>query len=289
MDVRQSKFWQTYLEKLGWKTIPLGSQNAYVRKIPFGSIIKIPRFDPPIPFSQIDKIAKEEGAFFVKIEPNRKLSDSVLQEKLKSNGFTTEKWSLQPTKSITIDLSQDKEKLLANMEKDTRYSVRKAERDGVVTEKSRDIDKFLNLHKETSKRQRFWTSEKDSKSLWDSLPEENRALLFAKKDGKILAGTFLIFHDKIAHFYEAASSIYRRDLMAPYLIVWEGIKLAKLKGCETFDFEGIVDSRITATKKWKGFTHFKRGFGGEEVTYLGSFIKFYNLIVKFIFSLNKIF
>ncbi len=289
MDVRQSKFWQVYLEKLGWKTVPLNSQKAYVRKIPFGAIIKIPRFDPPVPFAQIDKIAKEEGAFFVKLEPNRGLDDKSLVEKLKSNGFTTEKWSLQPTKTIAIDLSQDEENLLMNMEKDTRYSVRKAYREGVAVEKSKDIDKFLSLHKETSKRQHFWTSKKDSKALWESLPEENRALLFAKKDGKVLAGSFLIFYDRIAYYYEAASSTYRRDLLAPYLVVWEGLKLAKAKGCNKFDFEGILDKRISATKNWKGFTHFKKGFGGEEVTYLGSFIKFYNPIVKFIFFLNKIF
>ncbi len=292
MDVRQSDFWQIYLEKLGWKTIKIKlqmSNNVYVRKLPLGSIIKIPRIDLPIPFGKIDKIAKEEKAFFVKLEPNVKEKDKSLEEKLKSNGFKEERWSLQSTKTFALDLAASEEELLANMEKDTRYSVRKAARDGVVFEKSKDIDKFLALHKETSKRQKFWTSKQESKILWNSLPEENKALILAKFEGKTLAGAFLIFYDKIAYYYEAASSTYRRDLFAPYLVVWESIKLAKGKGCTKFDFEGIFDPRISATKNWKGFTHFKRGFGGYEETYLGSFIKFYNPIIKLIFSLNKFF
>ena len=65
--------------------------------------------------------------------------------------------------------------------------------------------------------------------------------------------------------------------------------IAKKRGIKIFDFEGIIDPRIKATRRWHGFTHFKRGFGGEEVTYLGSFIKFYNPVIKLIFSLNRFF
>ncbi|MEX0617285.1 MAG: peptidoglycan bridge formation glycyltransferase FemA/FemB family protein [Candidatus Woykebacteria bacterium] len=289
IDVRQSDFWATYLKKLGWAVVK--NQNyIYTRKLPIaGSLIKIPRIKPPIPFKEIDQVAKETRALFVKLEPNTGLDDKSLASKLKFQGFNEDGWSLQPTKTISIELTLSEETLLSNMEKDTRYSIRKAQRDGVKIGESRDFDAFAALHKETAKRQGFWTSEKDSKALWESLSNENRALLFAKKDDEILAGAFLIFFDGVCYYYEAASSTSRRDLMAPYLTIWEGIKLAKKKGCKKFDFEGIFDERIKATKSWKGFTHFKRGFGGKEETYLGSFVKFYNPIAKFIFFFNKFF
>ena len=70
MDVRQSKFWQVYLEKLGWKKFSIGKNSAYVRKIPFGAIVKIPRVDQPIGFKGIGDLALAEKALLVKIEPN---------------------------------------------------------------------------------------------------------------------------------------------------------------------------------------------------------------------------
>jgi len=289
MDIRQSDYWQTYLEKLGWKTISFDLRKIYIRKIPFGSLIKVPRVASKIPFKKIDEIAKKEGAFFVKLETNSLVGDEKILAELKSNKFQLDSWGLQPTKTIVIDLAPSEEVLLKNMEKDTRYSIRRSTREGVVVEKSQDIDKFLKLHKETSKRKGFWTSERESKLLWESLPSDNKAILLAKKNGEILAGAFLMFYDNKAYYYEAASSKLKRELLAPYLVVWEAIKLSKEKGYQVFDFEGIVDPRIKATKKWGGFTHFKRGFGGKEVTYLGSFVKYYNPIIKLIFSLNRFF
>ncbi len=288
-DVRQSPLWQSYLEKIGWRGTALGQQRAYIRKIFFGSIIKIPRVNPPILFAEIDHLAKKEKVFFVKLEPNVTGEDKGLIEKLGANGFVEENWSLQSTKTITIDLTSAEEDLLAKMEKDTRYSIRKSEREGVKVEKANDFEAFLKLHQETARRQKFWVSSGDSKALWKALPDENKALLLANKDGKVLAGAFLIFFEEVAYYYEAGSSSYRRDLLAPYLVVWEAMKVAKKKGCKKFDFEGIEDSRIPATKDWGGFTHFKKGFGGKEVTYLGSFIKIYNPVVKLIFLLNNFF
>ena len=289
MDVRQSKFWQVYLEKLGWKKFSIGKNSAYVRKIPFGAIVKIPRVDQTIGFKEIDDLAVAEKAFLVKMEPNIVSEDKKFIQTLLANGYTGDNWSLQPTKTIQVDLEVSEETLLKNMEKDTRYSVHRSERESVVVEKSEDIDVFLKLHKETSKRQNFWVSTEDSKSLWNSLPKENRSILFAKKGPEVLAGAFLIFYDSIAYYYEAGSTKKGRRLLAPYVVVWESLKLAKEKNCKRFDFEGVVDPRIKATKKWEGFTHFKKGFGGNEVMYLGSFVKYYNPIVKLVFSLNKFF
>ena len=286
-DIRQSLLWEGYLERLGWKTVLINSTRVYIRKIPFGSIIKIPRVDLVIPFEKIDEVAKKEKAFFVKIEPNVKIDDEKLFSTLASYGCQEESWSLQPTKTITIDLTQNEGELISNIEKDPRYSIRRSEREGVVVTESDEFEKFLKLHQETAKRQRFWVSYEDSKTLWESLPKENKTLLFARKDKEILAGAFLLFYEDTAYYYQAGSSKSRRDLLAPYLLVWESLRLSKARGCKIFDFEGIVDPRIKATRRWHGFTHFKRGFGGEEVTYLGSFIKFYNPVIKLIFSLNK--
>jgi peptidoglycan pentaglycine glycine transferase (the first glycine) len=62
-----------------------------------------------------------------------------------------------------------------------------------------------------------------------------------------------------------ASDNEYRNVMAPYLVQWQAIKDAKIKGCTKYDFGGIC-SGPTATERldrynsWVGITRFKMGF-----------------------------
>jgi lipid II:glycine glycyltransferase (peptidoglycan interpeptide bridge formation enzyme) len=61
------------------------------------------------------------------------------------------------------------------------------------------------------------------------------------------------------------------------------MRFLKKKGCKLLDLEGIYDPRNPVTKRWRGFTLFKRGFGGREVEYIGSFVKYPKLWSKILF------
>ena len=66
----------------------------------------------------------------------------------------------------------------------------------------------------------------------------------------------------------AATNKKGRATSAQYLVVVEAIKESKRRGAKIFDFEGIYDPRYhKQTKGWRGFTHFKKSFGGEEVEF----------------------
>jgi lipid II:glycine glycyltransferase (peptidoglycan interpeptide bridge formation enzyme) len=58
--------------------------------------------------------------------------------------------------------------------------------------------------------------------------------------------------------------------MAPYLLHWELIKEAKEKGLKFYDWWGIAASD-DPKDPWAGITRFKKGFGGEMVSYPGTF------------------
>ena len=70
-----------------------------------------------------------------------------------------------------------------------------------------------------------------------------------------------------------------KKLFVPTALTWEAIISAKKEGKKVFDFEGIYDERVP-NKKWLGFTHFKKSFGGDVVEYPGCFVKinFRNII-----------
>jgi lipid II:glycine glycyltransferase (peptidoglycan interpeptide bridge formation enzyme) len=58
--------------------------------------------------------------------------------------------------------------------------------------------------------------------------------------------------------------------MAPYLCQWIAIGEAKAAGVKIYDLWGIAESE-SPSDPWAGITRFKQGFGGEEVTFPGTF------------------
>ncbi|MFH0863575.1 MAG: peptidoglycan bridge formation glycyltransferase FemA/FemB family protein [Candidatus Gottesmanbacteria bacterium] len=143
-----------------------------------------------------------------------------------------------------------------------------------------NIDNFISLWQKNAWSRGFWIPIKQEiKSIYEAFGK-NAYLVLANselriKNYELLAGAMIIIHDKVAYYFHAASSPEGRNLSAPSLIIWQAIKLAKEKGCQVFDFEGIYDERFPI-KSWQGFTHFKKGFGGKEIEYPGTFTKFYN-------------
>jgi len=294
-DIRQSDLWAKYLEELGWQAVELTSNFfVYFRPIPFlGATIKIPRALLPIPFKEIGQLAADKNAFFVKLEPKIETAESNVNNiisLLKTNGYTNDRWALNPTHTIQIDLTKNEDELLAAMEKDTRYSIRAAIRRGVEVRQTNDIEQFKNLYFATAKRKGFWPAKKELAILWQVFSKNDAAhILTAFYKTEPLASTLLLSSNIVGHYYHAASSEKHREVMAPYLLLWESMRFLKKKGCAVFDLEGIRDPRIPSPKGWKGFTLFKKGFGGREVEYLGSFTKYYKLWSKLLFLPTRFF
>jgi len=295
-DIRQSLEFSKYLEKLDWQTHELRIKTTassvsredqelriYVRKIPIlGNFVKI--HHPPVALTNDDlkELAKKYKAFSVQI-------------------------TFSPSKTLVLDLKPSLEKIFDGFSKDTRYEIRKAQENKIPVKLSDDISSFAKMWTETALRRHFWIPfEKEIKALYESfgskaflLSAYHPSSAFGHQSSVLgfqpsvishspstihhlpLAGALILVHDKVAHYFHAASTIEGRKLQAPSLVIYEAIKQAKEKSCTSFDFEGIFDPRDKDTKNWQGFTRFKKGFGGKEVEYPLTKTKFYFLNFQF--------
>lgn len=310
-DIRQSLNYAHYMQSLGWQVENIDRCQIFIKRLPLiGSIIKIQR-PTTIPFSEIDRFAKKCRALFVRIEP----INSVNSKQLTVNSYKLDRSPLLPTKTLQLDLTPSIEAIFSQFKKDCRYEIRKAEKNKfkIVIERAGSVapergtkrhifctvasgatdlsalSVFVNLWHKNAWTRGFWIPiKKQIKALWEAFGHD--AYLVTCHVSPVtyqdsIAGALIVIHDNIAYYFHAASSPEGRKLSAPYLVVWEAIKLAKIKGCKIFDFEGIYDERFP-NKSWLGFTHFKKSFGGKEMNYPGPLIKIYNPLLRIVLSLR---
>ncbi|MBL7150380.1 peptidoglycan bridge formation glycyltransferase FemA/FemB family protein [Candidatus Microgenomates bacterium] len=277
-DLRQSLQFGKYSKAISWKVEKISDCQVFIRKLPFiGSIIKIQRPNS-IFFKKIDELAKKYQALFVKLEPVQPFSEETRRQ-LYDHGFCHDSWPLLASKTIWIDLTKSKEKLWQEIAKDTRYCIRKAKKEDIKILRHCDIESFYNEFKRFGKG--YIPKKNDFQALVKSFGKN--AILLSVND---LAGALILIHGKTAYYYYAFTSPLGRKKFAQPLLVLEAIKLAKTLKCHIFDLEGIEDSRYKVTRKWHGFSRFKKSFGGREVEFPGSFSKYYHPIAKLLFQKN---
>lgn len=265
MDIRQSKEYLTFIRSLGWQTEKISGGQAFIKKFPLlGSLIKIQR-TPKLNFQEIDNLAQKHRAFQIIIEP-------CTSPQTKPSGFRPLKSPYVPTKTLILDLKPSEEKIFNSFSKNKRRDIRLAEKNKLQIVEGK-IEDFIKL-----KKNYLWQKHilplgisHDLKLLSQAFGPKAKVLI--AKNSSLLAGTLLLFHNKTAYYWQAAATSEGKKLLAPTLLVWEAIKLAKKTGCTVFDFEGVYDPRFPQNRSWQGFTHFKEGFRGKEVIYPQPLIK----------------
>lgn len=213
-----------------------------------------------------EKIAKPSD-LFLRIEP------ALENDKVQSFGFSPYFKSIQPKYTSIVDLSRGEEEIIASFEKDTRNSVHRAQREGVVVKKSDSLDdwqKFYDLYKQTSQRGHFtprpWSQfEKIRQAM---LSAGQAQLYLASFGNQILACALILKSGAKAHYLWGASSRDYPKKFAPYLLQWEIMKDLKGSGVALYDLWGIAPTD-NPKHAWSGHTLFKKGFGGKTVEYTG--------------------
>lgn len=209
----------------------------------------------------LEELKKDKtGGIFLRIEPQK----ALLMKKGRAN--LKKSLDLQPKKTLFLDLNFREEELLKAMHQKTRYNIKLSEKKGVkiVEAGPEDFDEFWRLMKLTGDRDGFRLHKAEH---YQNLLKASKfiKLYFASYGGKNIAAGLFCFFGNRATYLHGASDNEARNLMAPYLLQWEIIKIARREGFKYYDFYGIDE------KKWPGVTRFKLGFGGRVREYPGTF------------------
>jgi len=270
IDIRQTPQYAKYLRQVGWEVERLAETNYFIKKVPLlGSVLKLQRPEE-IKINKIKDLVKSRRVFQLIIEPRSEL-DAIF---LKSVGYKLSKSPYLPTKTLQLDLTKSEKNIFANLKKDARYAIRKKS-ELRIANYTDNIEEFRNAWKNSVGLKRHVPPLTHLSALKNSFKED--CAFFACFDGsnqqnKICGGAIFLKADKIAYYWQAFTNNEGRKRFAQYQIVWQGIGWAKKSGGRIFDFEGIFDERFP-NKSWQGFSHFKKSFGGYEVTYPGCMIK----------------
>lgn len=219
------------------------------------------------------------GAVAVKLEPRLEAGDRRLAA-FERRGLRRTDETLQVGQTRIVELVDD-EALLAGFDKDTRYGVRRAEREGVVVETATDpedtaaIDALHGLVEETQRRGGFAMPPRERfRVAWRALAGAGRAaILEARREGELLASGLVTIEGQRSYYLFSGSRREGRGepkRYASYALQWAMMRLARDRGAREHDLWGIAPPAAGPDHPWHGVGLFKKGFGGREVVWAGS-------------------
>ena len=241
------------------KVLPFGMTWLHVPRGPVGAL-------PDMLLDEIEKIGKECEAVFVRFDWGAHAK--FIGEHSK---FIPAHATHFPETTLTLDLMQSEEQLLAQMKPKGRYNIRLAEKHGVTVRESTTAeaaDIFFDLLEKTIARDGFaGHAHGYYRDFLHMLSKSNQASCFiAEQSGQPVAASFVTYFADRATYYYGASDHASRQMMAPYLVQWMAIKAAKERGLKIYDFLGIAPADAK-DHQLAGVTNFKKKFGGMIMSY----------------------
>ena len=262
----------------------------------------------------LESFGREQKAIFIKIDPDvptgfgepgteeyrenpagRKLLDYYGK-----NGWVHSPQQIQFANSVWINTEPSEDELLANMKQRTRYKVRLAEKKGVSVRRGTpdDFEPIADLYAVTSARDGFLIRDRGYYlDVWQRFYAADMLTpLIAEVEGRMIAAVMIFVTGDTARYVYGMSGPDHREKMPNYLLQWEAVKLAKEKGCRTYDLWGAPDEFTEEDRMW-GVYQFKRGLGGEVVITPGAwdlplkrtwYKLFIHALPKFIALLKKL-
>jgi lipid II:glycine glycyltransferase (peptidoglycan interpeptide bridge formation enzyme) len=294
----QSWRWGAFKQKHGWNAHrlvindPAGTVMAQVLyrfqgPVSIGYIPRGPAFsgDPailwPLLIAELDASARRNRCIATYIELDSPLA---LGGTFRQAGVVRGPDHFQPGRTVKVPLAED-EVILKQMHQKTRYSVRLAQRRGVMIERhtceQAAVDAFYGLMQDTAQRNEFGIHSREYYDDFLRIFGDDAVLLFAKVEEGALAASLIAarFGNEAVYMYGASSTRHRAH-GAAFLLQFEAMRWAREHGCDTYDLWGIPEHDPESVKSddqtsiagtrgddWRGLYRFKTGFGGDIVSY----------------------
>jgi lipid II:glycine glycyltransferase (peptidoglycan interpeptide bridge formation enzyme) len=287
--VLQSSAWARIREQQGWRAefVRIGDPRPLAlvlwRDVPlFGRVGYAPRGPIVAPgdrdglahaLDTLAALARERGAVLLKVDPELSAEDAA--DQLAHAGYVRGP-DVQPVlATLVFDLSPDLDALMAALEKDTRWSVRQAQKRGVSVRAVADdesLRSFYDLYRVTGGRAGFVTRTWEYYRLvWRTLIADGLATLRLADSGDHPVAGAMTWQcgDRELYMY-GASSEEGRKCYASYGLQWECIAGAKARGAKMYDLGGIPVDPSRKDDPMYGPYLFKKGFGGTARRWVGA-------------------
>ncbi len=247
-------------------------------------------FDTLIPY------LKRLQTGFIRIAPIWERSQRN-RDLFKERGFKRAPIHIHPEVTWELDITPSEEDLTKGMRKTTRYLIRKGGRDkdiNIIKSKDiNDLNRFNEVYEETARRHNFVPFSLDYlKNQFNSFIQDDQVLiLLGEYKGKIVSSAVLVYWQDAGFYHHGASLSEYRKIPVSYLVQWEAIKEAKLRGCQRYNFWGIApdikkkEDLVRSSHPWAGITLFKMGFGGR----IEEYVKTQDLPLSFSYYLTRLF
>lgn len=238
----------------------------------------------------VESLKKEfPEALFARLEPKSRVDEADKNLFIKTR-------NIQPEETLIVDLTKPEDQLLSEMHHKTRYNIRLAQKHEVKITQLFELTpsngffarEAIDLIVKTAKRQKYKGFSADYYNQFINLFMLERRgdlkvnVYKAIYQNQLLASAVMVdFGGTRTYLYGGSSDLYK-NVMAPFLLHWQGMVDAKKAGLKYYDFWGLE----TSSGEKAGFVRFKLGFGGSRVRYAGA----YDIVFKpFRYLLYKIF
>ena len=243
--------------------------------------------------NDLQAFAKEQGAIFLKIDPDIVLgrgvpnsegdvtenSGQAMKSELMRRGWIYSSDQIQFRNTVLVDVTSSEEEMLARMKPKTRYNIRLSEKKGVSVRVGTqdDLPMLYKMYAETSVRDGFVIRDENYyMTVWKLFMQStvhgqpSTVPLIAEVEGQPVAAIFLFMFAGRAYYVYGMSRKLHREKMPTYLLQWEAMKRAKINGCNAYDLWGAPEVFDEGDSMW-GVYRFKEGLGGEVIRTLGAY------------------
>ncbi|MBW1909666.1 MAG: peptidoglycan bridge formation glycyltransferase FemA/FemB family protein [Deltaproteobacteria bacterium] len=167
-----------------------------------------------------------------------------------------------------LQIPQDEVDLLKRLSKKHRYYARRSLSAPIgwsEGNKKKDCQDFLEVHRQMARNKgldRLALVDDDIRLLLRCFSGQ-ASIVTGYSDNKPVTTCLILMAGKSAFYYLAATNDYGREMSASYGMVLKAMEMLSRLGVSDFDMGGI-------DPEWaQGVNHFKKGFGGRMIQYLG--------------------